>query len=175
MTVYRYGEAIPEVHESVYVADNATVIGDVVLHQQCSIWYQAVLRADNEQIEIGARSNIQDGAVLHADPGYPLNVGRDVTVGHQAMLHGCTVGDGSLVGIQAVILNGVVLGKNCLVGAGALLPEGKTYPDNSLIIGTPGKVVRELSDVEISKLFDNAQGYVERAQQHKAKLAPVVP
>jgi len=170
MAIYEYDGQRPELHDSVYVAEDATVIGKVALGQGASVWPQAVLRGDNELIEIGAGSNVQEGAVLHTDPGHPLRVGNDVTIGHQAMLHGCRIGDGSLVGIQAVILNGAVIGRNCLVGAGSLVPEGKVYPDNSLILGVPAKVVRELTEEAIQAFHNNARDYVERAQLHKRSL-----
>jgi len=142
MAIYQYGEHRPELQDDVYVAETADVIGQVTLKRGASVWYQAVLRGDTDHLEVGEESNIQDGAVLHADPGFPLRVGRGVTVGHQAMLHGCTIGDGSLVGIQAVILNGAVIGENCLVAAGAVVKEGAEFPAGSLIVGAPARVVR---------------------------------
>ncbi|OWV31179.1 gamma carbonic anhydrase family protein [Halomonas campaniensis] len=173
MSIYRYDGVEPDIHTATYVADTADVIGYVTLAKGSSVWYQAVLRGDNEQIEIGENSNVQEGAVLHTDPGYPMKVGRGVTIGHQAMLHGCTVGDGSLIGIQAVILNGAIIGKNCLVGAGAVVTEGKEFPDNSLIIGAPAKVLRQLSDEAIVAMKENANHYIERAQLHKDKLEKI--
>ncbi|NIC05535.1 gamma carbonic anhydrase family protein [Billgrantia bachuensis] len=170
MAIYQYGEHRPQIGEEVYVAETADVIGQVTLGQQASVWYQAVLRGDTDHLEVGERSNIQDGAVLHADPGFPLKVGNDVTVGHQAMLHGCTVGDGSLIGIQAVILNGAVIGRNCLVAAGAVVKEGATFPDNSLIVGAPAKVIRELSAEAVEGLAKNAASYVERGSRHAREL-----
>ncbi|MFC6669820.1 gamma carbonic anhydrase family protein [Marinobacterium aestuariivivens] len=170
MAIYRYGEHCPEIHDDTYVAEQATVIGKVVLKQGASVWPQAVLRGDNETIEIGVASNVQEGAVLHTDMGYPLSVADNVTIGHQAMLHGCTVGEGSLIGIQAVVLNGAVIGKNCLVGAGAIVTEGKVFPDNSLILGAPAKVVRELDAQAVAKLGANAGHYVEKGRIHKALL-----
>lgn len=170
MAIYQYGDQIPEIHDDVYVAETADVIGQVTLKRDASVWYQAVLRGDTDHLEVGERSNIQDGAVLHADPGYPLRIGHDVTVGHQAMLHGCTIGDGSLIGIQAVILNGAVIGRNCLVAAGAVVKEGAEFPDNSLIVGAPARLVRELSEAQIAGLARNAAGYVERARLHAREL-----
>lgn len=170
MTIYQYDDHQPEIHPSAYVADAATVIGKVVLGEGASVWPQAVLRGDNELIAIGAGSNVQEGAVLHNDAGFPLTVGVEVTIGHQAMLHGCSIGDGSLIGIQAVVLNGAVIGKNCLVGAGALVTEGKVFPDNSLILGTPAKVVRQLSEADVAKFRENARDYIERGQKHKQTL-----
>ncbi|PRY71573.1 gamma carbonic anhydrase family protein [Halomonas ventosae] len=170
MAIYQYGEDRPAIGDDVYVAETADVIGRVTLRRNASVWYQAVLRGDTDHLEVGEGSNIQDGAVLHADPGYPLTVGTGVTVGHQAMLHGCTIGDGSLVGIQAVILNGAVIGNNCLVAAGAVVKEGASFPDNSLIVGAPARVVRELSDEAIAGLRKNAEGYVERGRRHATQL-----
>jgi carbonic anhydrase/acetyltransferase-like protein (isoleucine patch superfamily) len=136
MTILALGDDTPQIHDSAYAADSATIVGKVVLARDVSVWPQAVLRGDNgERIEVGERSNIQDGAILHTDPGFTLSIGEDVSVGHQAMLHGCSVGSGTLIGIQAVVLNGASIGRNCLVGAGALVTERKVFPDNSLIVG----------------------------------------
>ena len=170
MPFYQLGDDIPFIPDSAYIAAEATIIGKVTLGEKVSIWPGAVLRGDNEPITIGEGSNVQDGAVMHADPGFPLIVGKHVTIGHQAMLHGCTVGDGALIGIQAVIMNGAVIGKDCLVGAAALVPEGKVFPERSLIIGAPAKVVRELSDEEIEKMHRAAPGYVERQAMYKNRL-----
>jgi len=170
MAIYQYGEHRPELQDDVYVAETADVIGQVTLKRGASVWYQAVLRGDTDHLEVGEESNIQDGAVLHADPGFPLRVGKGVTVGHQAMLHGCTIGDGSLVGIQAVILNGAVIGENCLVAAGAVVKEGAEFPAGSLIVGAPARVVRELSEEAIEGLRKNAAGYVERGRLHASRL-----
>lgn len=167
MAIYSYDGHAPQIHESAYVADSATVIGKVVLGPNSSVWGHAALRGDNEPIEIGAGSNVQEGAVLHNDPGFPLTVGADVTVGHQAMLHGCTIGDGALIGIQAIVLNGAVIGRNCLVGAGAVVTEGKVFPDNSLIVGAPARVVREIDAADAANFLANARDYVERAQRYK--------
>lgn len=154
-----------------YVAPTAVVIGSVVLQPEASIWFNAVVRGDNEPITIGARSNVQDGAVLHADPGYPLVVGDAVTVGHQAMLHGCTIGEGSLIGIQAIVLNGAVVGRQCIVGAGALVPEGRTIPDRSLVVGSPGRVIREVSDEEVARIREGVDVYVRKARFYASRLA----
>ena len=170
MTRYRLGDKTPDIHESAYVAREATVIGDVRLAANTSVWAGAVLRGDNEPITLGEGCNVQEGTVMHTDPGCPLTLGERVTVGHQAMLHGCTVGDGSLIGIQAVVLNRAVIGKECLVGAGAVVTEGKTFPDRSLILGAPAKVVRTLTDEDIAGLRRNAQTYVDRAAQFKTDL-----
>src|SRR5882724_5998485 len=153
-----------------FIADNATLIGTVILHHQSSVWYNAVIRGDSDVITIGERTNIQDGAVLHADPGIPMTLGSNVSVGHMAMLHGCTVGDGSLIGIGAIVLNHAVIGKGCLIGAGALIPEGKSYPDGVLVVGTPGKIVRELKPEEKAGLLENANIYVRRSKVYREKL-----
>src|SRR5216683_4097719 len=149
--------------EEWFIADNATVIGTVVLHNQASVWFNAVVRGDNDIITIGERTNIQDAAVLHADPGIPLTLGKNVSVGHQAMLHGCTIGDGTLVGIGAIIMNHAVIGSGCIIGAGTVIPEGKTFPDGVLVLGSPGKVVRELTPEEREALLGNAETYVRRS------------
>jgi carbonic anhydrase/acetyltransferase-like protein (isoleucine patch superfamily) len=170
VAIYRLGDDTPQIPASAYVAAEATIIGKIIIGENVSIWPGAVLRGDNEPITIGAGSNIQDGAVLHADPGFPLNIGANVTVGHQAMLHGCTIHDGALIGIQAVVMNGAVIGRNCLFGAGSLVPESKVFPDRKLIVGAPAKVVRELSDEDIAKFHRAASGYVKRQEIYKAKL-----
>ena len=173
MTIYCYGEHQPRIDETAYVAESATVIGRVTLARESSVWFQAVVRGDNETIEIGERSNVQDGAVLHSDPGSPLVIGADVTIGHQVMLHGCTIGDGSLIGIQAVVLNGAVIGRNCLVAAGAVVTEGKTFPDNSLILGAPAKAVRQLSEANIAMLRNGSIEYMTKAKRYKTSLVRV--
>ena len=170
MATYQIADKAPQIHDSAFVAEQAVVIGDVVLQENVSIWPGVVLRGDNESITIGAGSNVQEGAVFHTDPGYPLIVENNVSIGHQAMLHGCMVQEGSLIGIQAVILNGAVIGKNCLVGAGALITEGKVFPDNSLIIGSPAKVVRELTPEVIADMHRNAAEYVARRGDYKKSL-----
>src|SRR5260370_37391110 len=176
MAVYSLGERKVVFHgEEWFIAENATVIGTVVLHNQASIWFDSVLRGDSDIITIGERTNIQDASVLHADPGIPLTLGKNVSVGHQAMLHGCTVGDGSLVGIGAIIMNHAVIGSGCLIGAGALIPEGKTYPDGVLVLGSPGKVVRELKSEEKEGLLKIADGHVQRAKLYREKLNPQEP
>ncbi len=153
-----------------FIADNATVIGSVVLRQNASIWFSAVVRGDNDVITIGENSNVQDGAILHTDPGILLTIGRDVTIGHLAMLHGCTVGDNSLIGIKSLIMNRAVIGKNCLIGANSLIPEGKVIPDGSLVMGSPGKIVRTLTEQEIAGLQRTASRYVENFQRFKRDL-----
>ena len=156
----------------VFVAYNATVIGTVNLHAGASIWFNVTIRGDSEWLTIGPESNVQDGSVLHADPGFPLTLGHGVTIGHLAMLHGCTVGDNSLIGIGAIVMNGAVIGKNCIIGAGALIPEGKTIPDNSLVMGSPGKVAREISPEQAVYLSRVAAGYVERGRHYAREFAP---
>jgi len=173
MSIYQLGEHAPEIDASAFVADSATLIGKVTVHANASVWYGVTIRGDNERITIGENSNVQEGAVLHTDMGYPLTLGKNVTVGHQAMLHGCTIGDGALVGIQAVVLNGARIGKGCLVGAGALVTEGKEFPDNSLILGAPAKVARTLTEEESRYLQGGAASYVERGQLFKAELKKI--
>ena len=170
MALYRLGDDAPIIPSSAYVAEEATVIGKVTLGERASVWFGAVIRGDNEMIRIGAGSNVQDNAVLHTDPGFPLTIGANVIVGHQAMLHGCTIGDGALVGIQAVVMNGAIIGKDCIVGAGAVVTEGKKFPDRSLIIGAPARRIRELDDAAIAKMRAGAEGYISRQERYKAKL-----
>ncbi len=170
MPLYQLGDHAPEIHATAYVVSEATLIGKVTLGERASVWFGAVIRADNEPINVGDGSNIQESAVLHTDPGFPMSIGANVTIGHQAMLHGCTIGDGSLIGIQAVVLNGAVIGRNCLVGAGAIVTERKRFPDRSLILGAPAKVARELTDEEVALLGDAALDYVRRREVYKAGL-----
>lgn len=170
MTCYKLGESAPKIHDSAFIADEATIIGKVELHAGTSVWPGAVIRGDNEPIVLGEGSNVQEGAVLHTDPGCPLNIGKNVTIGHQAMLHGCTIEDGSLIGIQAVVLNRAVIGRNCLVGAGALVTEGKVFPERSLIVGAPAKAIRTLTDEEVEGLHRNSSTYSERAALFKTDL-----
>jgi carbonic anhydrase/acetyltransferase-like protein (isoleucine patch superfamily) len=173
MAVYSLGERKVVFHgEEWFIAHNATVIGTVILHNQASVWFNSVVRGDSDIITIGERSNIQDAAVLHADPGTPLTLGKNVSVGHQAMLHGCTIGDGSLVGIGAIVMNHAVIGSGCLIAAGTVIPEGKTYPDGVLVLGSPGKVVRDLKPEERDELLKNADIYVRRAKLYREKLRP---
>jgi carbonic anhydrase/acetyltransferase-like protein (isoleucine patch superfamily) len=173
MAIYALGDDQPQIHESAYVTDEATLIGKVVLKEKSSVWPGATLRGDNEPIVIGAGSNVQEGAVLHTDPGSPLTIGDNVTVGHQAMLHGCTVGNGSLIGIQAVVLNDAVIGKNCLIGACALVTTGMKIPDRSMVLGSPAKIVRELSDDEIAGMHRGIHSYVTRSAEYKTKLKKI--
>ncbi len=171
--LYSLGERRVELRgQGHFVADNATVIGSVVLEENASVWFNAVVRGDNDLITIGEGSNVQDGSVLHTDPGIPLTLGRNVTVGHMAMLHGCIVGDGSLIGIKAVILNRAVIGRNCLIGAGSLIPEGKAIPDGSLVMGSPGRIVKTLTAEEIGRFQKAAASYVEKALRYAQALRP---
>lgn len=173
MPLYQLNDKIPQLGDNAWVAPNATVIGDVRLGANASVWWNATLRGDNDPIHIGANTNIQDGSVLHTDEGVPMHIGDNVTVGHLVMLHGCTVGDGSLIGIGSVILNRAVIGKGCIVGANTLIPEGKVFPDGCLIVGSPGKVVRELSTEEIGRLAQSASHYVDNAKRYSRMLHPL--
>ena len=175
MAVYQLDQLIPRIAPSAWVADSAQVIGNVELAEHASVWFNVVMRGDNETLRLGRNSNIQDGSVVHSDPGFPVKLGDNVTVGHQVMLHGCTVGDGSLIGIQAVVLNGAKIGRNCLVGAGSLVIEGKEFPDGSLIVGSPAKVVRQLTLEQIEGLQRAAKHYVQNARRYRAGLRQVVP
>jgi carbonic anhydrase/acetyltransferase-like protein (isoleucine patch superfamily) len=170
MTCYSLDDIEPSIDPSAFVAPEATLIGAVTLEAGSSVWPGAVIRADNEPINIGEGSNVQENAVLHVDRGWPLRVGRNVTIGHQAMLHGCTIQDGSLIGIQAVVLNGAVIGRHCLVGAGALVTEGKTFPERSLILGAPARVARTLTDEEVAALEHSAESYSARATHYRKAL-----
>lgn len=173
MPIYQLGEHAPDIAPSAYIAAEATLIGQVTVHDQASVWPGVVARGDNERITIGERSNVQEGTVLHTDMGWPLTLGADVTVGHQAMLHGCTIGDGALIGIQAVVLNGAVIGRQSLVGAGAIVTERKVFPERSLILGAPAKVVRPLTDDEVARLQASAQGYAQRGALFRQQLKRV--
>jgi carbonic anhydrase/acetyltransferase-like protein (isoleucine patch superfamily) len=173
MPAYKLGTLTPKIAASAYLAPNATVLGNVVLAAQASVWFGATLRGDNELIHIGEGSNVQDGAVLHTDPGFPMNIAAHVSIGHQAMLHGCTVGEGSLIGIQAIVLNGATIGKGCLVAAGAVVTEGKSYPDNSLILGVPAKLMRELTLEERNNIRKIAENYATRAAHYRIYLQPI--
>ena len=170
MAIYQLGEDSPVIDPSAFVAESAALIGKVRIEAGASVWFNVTIRGDNEWITVGENSNVQESSVLHTDMGYPLTIGKNVTIGHQAMLHGCTVGDGALIGIQAVVLNGAKIGKNCLVGAGALVTEGKEFPDNSLIIGSPAKVARTLDAQALARLKSNSAHYVERAQDYQTNL-----
>jgi carbonic anhydrase/acetyltransferase-like protein (isoleucine patch superfamily) len=173
--VYSLGDVTPVLpnDDEYWIAPTAAVMGRVILKTNASIWWGAVLRGDNDPITIGEGSNIQDGSVLHTDTGSPLNIGANVTVGHMVMLHGCTIGDGSLVGIGSTVLNGAVIGRNCLIGAGCLITEGKEIPDNSLVMGAPGKVVRELSPEQAARVALGAAHYVENWKRYRRELLVV--
>jgi carbonic anhydrase/acetyltransferase-like protein (isoleucine patch superfamily) len=173
MALFQLEQHSPQLAEGSWVADSAEVMGQVVLEENASIWFGAVVRGDNEMLRIGRGSNIQDNSVVHSDHGFPVNIGENVTVGHQVMLHGCTVGDGSLIGIQAVVLNGAKIGKHCLVGAGSLVTEGKEFPDGSLIMGSPAKVVRQLTPEQIAGLQRSAEHYVENAHRFQRGLRKI--
>ena len=170
MAVYELDGAQPRVADSAWVADSAQVMGNVVLGEDSSVWFGTVIRGDTETITVGRGSNIQDASVLHADIGKPLTIGENVTVGHQVMLHGCTIGDESLIGIGAIVLNGAKIGRHCLVGAGALVTEGKEFPDGSMIIGSPAKAVRQLTPEQIKGLKLSAQHYMDNARRFRAGL-----
>ncbi len=173
MPIYSLGEARPELpgEGEYWIAPNASVIGRVILKRNASVWFGATLRGDNAPITIGENSNVQDGCVMHTDAGSPLTLGANVTVGHLAMLHGCIVGDNSLIGIGAVVLDGARIGRNCLIGAKALIPEGKEIPDNSLVVGAPGRVLRQVSDVQRQMLAHSAEHYVQNWKRFAAQLA----
>ncbi len=171
--IYELDGIAPEVADTAWVAPDANVIGKITLEAASSVWFGCTLRGDNERITVGEGSNVQENCVLHTDMGYPLTIGKDCTIGHKAMLHGCTIGDNSLIGMGATVLNGAVIGKNCLIGAGALVTEGKVIPDGSLVMGTPGKVVRELDAKMIDGLTRSAQSYQENAARFRKGLKPV--
>jgi carbonic anhydrase/acetyltransferase-like protein (isoleucine patch superfamily) len=173
MAIFELDGNTPQLGDGVWVAESAEVIGRVELHTNVSIWPKVVIRGDNDLIQIGEGSNVQDASILHTDPGYPLIIGKHVTVGHQVMLHGCHIGDGSLVGIGAVILNGAKIGKHCLVGAGALVTEGKEFPDGSMILGSPAKVVKTLTAEQIIGIEDIAGRYVKNAQRYQRTLKKI--
>lgn len=173
MSVYALDNVAPRIAESAWVADSAEVIGNVELAHDSSVWFGSILRGDNETLTIGRGSNVQDGSVLHSDPGFPCVVGDNVTVGHKVMLHGCTIGDGTLVGMGAVVLNGARIGRNCIVGAGALVTEGKEFPDGSMILGAPAKVARALTQEQIEGLKRPAQHYVDNARRYRAGLKKI--
>ena len=170
MPIYSIGAKRPQIAESAWIAPNATVVGDVRIGANVSIWWNAVLRGDNDPITIGENTNIQDGSILHTDIGVGLTIAANVTVGHMVMLHGCTIGEGSLVGIGAIILNHAVIGKECLIGAGALVAEGKRIPDRSLVIGSPGRVVMELTDEDMERVRAGNHHYIEHIREYRENL-----
>ena len=171
--IYALDGHAPQIHPEAWVAPGAHVMGKIVLEDAASIWFGAVLRGDNEEIRIGRGSNVQENCVFHTDMGYPLTIGTNCTIGHKAMLHGCTIGDGSLVGMGATILNGARIGKGCLIGAGALITEGKEIPDGALVMGAPGKVVRVLDAEAQARLIRSAEGYQANARRFRAGLTPL--
>jgi carbonic anhydrase/acetyltransferase-like protein (isoleucine patch superfamily) len=174
MPLYSIGErrvVLRGVHH--YIAPDASIIGSVTLEHEVSVWFNVVIRADNDQVAIGEQTNVQDGSVLHVDPGYPMNLGRRVTVGHKVMLHGCSVGDGSLIGINSVVMNGAKIGKSTLIGANTLIAEGKEIPDGVLVLGSPGKIVRELKQEEKDYLLKIADGYVQRSRFYRQNLKEI--
>lgn len=172
--IYSLGAVTPQLLGNNYVAANATVIGNVVLGKNANVWWNVVIRGDNDRITLGENVNIQDGSVLHTDEGVPLTLENDVSVGHMVMLHGCTVKEGSLIGIKAVVLNHAVIGRECLIGANSLIPEGKVIPDRSLVVGSPGRVVRQLSDDEVKMIRWISQHYVDNAARYLRDLNRVV-
>jgi carbonic anhydrase/acetyltransferase-like protein (isoleucine patch superfamily) len=168
--LYKLGKDQPIIEGDYYVANNATVLGKVKLCKDSSVWFGAILRGDTELITIGERSNVQDGSVLHTDLGFPLDIGKDVTIGHKVMLHGCTIGDGSLIGINSVVLNGAKIGEGCLIGANTLITEGTEIPDGSLVMGSPGKVKGELNENQKKGLILSAHHYVDNSKRFKSEL-----
>jgi carbonic anhydrase/acetyltransferase-like protein (isoleucine patch superfamily) len=176
MPIFSIGERAPRLLGSHhFIAHDATVVGDVTLENDVNIWFQVVIRAENDRVHIGEGCNIQDGSVLHVDPGYPLTLARHVSIGHKVMLHGCSIGEGSLIGINSVIMNGAKIGKGTLIGANTLIPEGKDIPDGVLVIGQPGKVVRELKPEDRAYLLKVATGYVERSRLYQRELREIIP
>jgi carbonic anhydrase/acetyltransferase-like protein (isoleucine patch superfamily) len=174
MTVYMLDGLVPEIHADSWVAPDANVIGNVVLEAASSVWFGTTIRGDNERITVGAGTNIQENTVMHTDVGFPLTIGAGCTIGHKAMLHGCTIGENSLVGMGATILNGATIGKNCLIGAGALITEGKSIPDGSLVVGAPGRVVRALDEETIASLRASAAHYQDNMRRFRSGLSVVV-
>lgn len=170
MAIYQLGDRVPVIPASCYIAPEATIIGQVTLGERVTVLSSAVIRGDNEPVVIGDDSNVQEGCVLHTDPGLPLTIGKGVTVGHQVMLHGCTIGDGTLIGIQAVVLNNSVVGKDCLIGAGSVIIENKSFPDRSVIFGSPAKPVREISDDNLLRMRYSAEEYVKRGRLFRMDL-----
>lgn len=171
--IYQLGELVPSIDESCFVADNAVVIGDANLAKNASVWFNVVIRADNDNISIGENSNIQDGSILHVDHNYPIHIANNVTVGHKVMLHGCSIGENTLIGMNAVILNGAKIGKNCLVGANALVTENTVVPDGHMILGSPAKTLKPLDDKSIAMLKYSAQHYVDNGQKYKNTLKAI--
>lgn len=173
--IYALGDTKPEFLGDYFIADNATVIGRVRMHHNANVWFNAVLRGDHEFITMGENSNVQDGSVLHTDPGFPLTMGRDVVVGHMVMMHGCTIGDNTLIGIKSVIMNGAAVGKNCIIGANALVPERKVIPDGSLVLGAPARIIRPVTEQEIAHIGENARNYVNNFKRYRAEFRSIAP
>jgi carbonic anhydrase/acetyltransferase-like protein (isoleucine patch superfamily) len=173
MTIYALGDDTPQIDKDTWVADDANLIGKVVMEEESSVWFGATIRADHEVILVGAGTNVQENTVMHVDRGYPLTIGKNCTIGHKVMLHGCTIGDNTLIGMGATILNGAKIGNNCLIGAGALITEGKEIPDGSLVMGVPGKVVRQLDDAAIQKLEASALFYQQNMRRFRGQLKVV--
>ncbi|OUS36037.1 gamma carbonic anhydrase family protein [Rhodobacterales bacterium 56_14_T64] len=173
MTIYALGGHKPEIHDDSWVAPDANLIGQVVIDQGASVWFGCNIRADHEEIRVGEGSNVQENCVMHIDAGYPLSIGQNCTIGHKVMLHGCTIGDNTLIGMGAIVLNGAKIGKNCLIGAGALITENKEIPDNSLVMGSPGKVVREVDTALAEKLHQSARHYQENMRRFRTELKEV--
>ncbi len=173
MTIYALGEHRPEIHPDTWVAPDANLIGKVVLEEGASVWFGCTIRADHEEIRVGAGSNVQENCVMHIDAGYPLRIGKNCTIGHKVMLHGCTIGDNTLVGMGATVLNGARIGRNCLIGAGALITENKEIPDNSLVMGAPGRVVRQLDEAAVARIAWSAKHYQDNMRRFRDTLAPV--
>ncbi|MDP5216211.1 gamma carbonic anhydrase family protein [Ruegeria sp. 2205SS24-7] len=173
MTLYALDGHAPDIHEDTWIAPGTHLIGKVVLEEGASVWFGCTIRADHEEIRVGAGSNVQENVVMHIDPGFPLSIGRNCTIGHKAMLHGCTIGDNSLIGMGATVLNGAKIGKNCLIGAGALITENKEIPDNSLVMGAPGKVVRELDEAAAQKLTLSAMVYQKNMRRFRDGMVEV--
>jgi carbonic anhydrase/acetyltransferase-like protein (isoleucine patch superfamily) len=170
MPVYALGDHVPSIHPQTWIAANASVIGQVRLEKNVSIWWNCTLRGDTDLLVVGENTNIQDGSVLHTDPGLRLIIGRDVTIGHRAIIHGCVIGDGCLIGMGSTLLNRSAIGKHCLIGANTLIPEGKSIPDRSLVVGAPGRIVRQLTDEEINRIADGSRQYVETWQYYQQAL-----
>ncbi len=173
MTIYALGDQTPNIHDDSWVAPDANLIGQVVIEQGASVWFGCTIRADHEEIRVGEGSNVQENCVMHIDAGYPLTIGQNCTIGHKVMLHGCTIGDNTLIGMGAIVLNGAKIGKNCLIGAGALITENKEIPDNSLVMGSPGKVIREVDAALAEKLRQSALHYQENMRRFRAELKEV--
>jgi carbonic anhydrase/acetyltransferase-like protein (isoleucine patch superfamily) len=173
MALYQLGENAPRVHETAWVADSAEVVGQVELGEHASVWFGVVIRGDSALIRVGRNSNVQDNSVLHADEGTPLTIGENVTVGHQVMLHGCTIGDGTLIGIQAIVLNGATIGRNCIVAAGAVVTEGKAFEDGTLILGAPARAARKLTAEQLGHLKYAAEHYVANARRFRTQLRKI--